>query len=247
MPAVRDASRCPQCGASVELQEEDAFVHCPFCGSLLHLGDASASHLLLQPAIDQRELPTRLTKWLDDREALGKPVDVTTRLLFFPFWNFIDGAQSKVVPAAPLLALDLERFALPSGDLKSFRADNGAAETIEPKVVPEAVMPAAAVKGARLLHLPFWEVRFALWKRSYTIWIDAAAGQVLAFELPVTSESRLDWTYGLLLFAMYAVLLFAFHRVFSPGPKLVAILIILLTAPVGLFLSRKLIALSERT
>lgn len=243
---MQDGSRCPQCGGSVELEEEDSFAHCPFCGSLLHLDGAMSTDLLLQPVIDQRELPTRLTKWLDDREALGKPAGITTRLLFFPFWNVPNGARPILVPAAPLLALDLDKFALPSGDLKSYREErNRTAENIAPTVLPEAAVPASVAKEAHLLHLPFWEVNFTLWKRSYRIWIDAASGQVLAFELPATSESRLDWTYGLLLFAMYALLLFAFHRVFSPGPKLIAILIVLLTAPIGLFLSRRLIALSE--
>ncbi len=243
---MQDGSRCPQCGGSVQLEEEDSFVHCPFCGSLLHLGDAASRDLLLQPAIDSRELPTRLTKWLDDREALGKPDGITTRLLFFPFWSFPSGTRSMIVPAAPLLALDLDKFALPSGDLKSYREErNSAAENIAPTVLPEAAVPEQLAKDARLLHLPFWEVNFTLWKRSYRIWIDAASGQVLAFQLPVTSESRLDWTYGVLLFAMYALLFFAFHRVFSYGPKVIAVLIIVLTAPVGLFLSRKLIALSE--
>ena len=243
---MQDGSRCPQCGGSVQLEEEDSFAHCPFCGSLLHLDGAVSSDLLLQPVIDQRELPTRLTKWLDDREALGKPTGITARLLFFPFWSFPNGGRPILVPAAPLLALDLDHFALPAGDLKSYREERDrVAENIAPTVLPEAAVPGEAAKEARLLHLPFWEVNFTLWKKSYRIWIDAASGQVLAFELPVTSESRLDWTYGLLLFAMYALLLFAFHRVFSPGPKLIAFLIILLTAPIGLFLSRRLIALSE--
>jgi len=244
--AVTDGSRCPQCGGSVQLQEEDSFVRCPFCGSLLQLGAAS-SNLLLQPAIDARELTTRLTKWLDDREALGKPEKVTTRLLYFPFWTVPDGSRTMMVPAAPLLVLDIEHFALPSGDLKSYQKESlGTADSVAATVLPEAAVPEAKVKEARLLHLPFWEVSFTLWKRSYRIWIDAASGQVLAFELPVTSESRLDWTYGLLLFVMYALLLFAFHRVFSPGPKIIAILLLVVTAPIGVFLSRQLISLSEK-
>ena len=61
---MQDASRCPQCGGSVQREEEDSFANCPFCGSLLHLDGVVSSDLMLQPVVDQRELPTRLTQRL---------------------------------------------------------------------------------------------------------------------------------------------------------------------------------------
>ena len=72
-----------------------------------------------------------------------------------------------------------------------------------------------ARREARLLHVPFREVGFRLWGRDYRVWFDAATGQALDFELPPTSERRLDVTYALLLLALFAAGVYGVRSLFG--------------------------------
>src|SRR5262245_52393957 len=107
---------CPQCGGKVRPEEEDAFVACEFCGSSMYLDPGLAVRHWILPATLRREnLPGFLGSWLQEREALGRPVSVSTRLLYVPFWVISQGGRTAVKPAVALLVHDLDRFSLPSG------------------------------------------------------------------------------------------------------------------------------------
>jgi len=178
------------------------FANCPACGSLLHLGGvAEIAHQRLVPVLDEAAALGHLARWLRGREVLADPKEAATRLLGFPF-RLLPG--DALIPAAPLLASNLGAFRAPAGDRVAFReGEAGPAE-----IVPASVPPAAIVvdevtrRAAKLLHVPFREVCFRLWGRDDTIWFDAATGQALDFDLPPTSERRLDVTYALLLLAL---------------------------------------------
>lgn len=192
---------CPRCGIRFDADEEGAFATCPACGSLLHLGDeAEIAHQRLVPVLDEAAALGRLARWLRDREVLADPKEVATRLLWFPFWLLPGDA---LVPAAPLLASNLGAFRAPAGDRVAFREREAGPGEIVPASVPPAAIPVdeKARRAAKLLHVPFREVRFRLWGHDYTVWFDAATGQALDFGLPPTSERRLDVTYALLLIA----------------------------------------------
>jgi hypothetical protein len=206
---------CPRCGIRFEAEEEGAFATCPACGSRLHLGDEEElAHQRLVPALDEIAFLGRFARWLRNREVLADPKEVATRLLWFPFWLLPGDA---LVPAAPLLASNLGSFHLPAGDRVAFRSGPGGSG----EVVPASVPP-AGIEGdeetrheARLLHVPFREVRFRLWGRDYTVWFDAATGQALDFDLPPTSERRLDVTYALLLLVLFAAGVYGVRTLFG--------------------------------
>jgi len=237
---------CPQCGCAFNAEEEGAFATCPSCGSKLHLASAEAiGHEILIPTLGDVETPERLGRWLKEREVTAKPKELATRLVWFPFWSLPDGA---LFPAAPLLASNLGDFRSPSGDRKAFREElTRSAEVVSASVLAASLPVTDEERSAvRLLHLPFREVKFKLFGREYRIWLDAASGQVLAFELPPTSERRLDVTYGVLLTVLFAVVLWGVRSLFGHGHGLVFGLALLVAAgPLFWLLARQAISFSE--
>lgn len=206
---------CPRCGIRFAAIEEGAFATCPACGSRLHLGgEEELAHQMLLPVLDDSAVLGRLARWLRDREILADPKEVASRLLWFPFW-LLPG--NVLVPAAPVLASNLGAFRLPAGDRVAFRrGPDGSAEVVAPSVPPAAIdVDEATREEAKLLHVPFREVRFRLWGHDYSVWFDAATGQALDFDLPPTSERRLDVTYGLLVFALFAAGVYGVRTLFG--------------------------------
>jgi hypothetical protein len=242
--------RCPQCGGEVRPEEEDAFVHCAFCGSSLYLDPGGAvRHEVLPALIARADLPGRLGRWLQDREAVGSPSNIATRLVYFPFWVLPAPQESRLVPAAPLLLQDMERFRLPSGDFKTFRDDRvTGGELVPASVLVESLVPAdeGPPKGTRLVHLPFWETGFRIASKECTVWVDAASGQVLALHAPVSSEARLDRIYSGLLATTYVALLAGFLLLFAGGVAIaLGLLLLAVAGPGALALARRAIAREE--
>jgi hypothetical protein len=169
---------------------------------------------MLLPVLDDSAVLGRLARWLRDREILADPKEASTRLLWFPFW-LLPG--NVLVPAAPILASNLGALRLPAGDRVAFRkGPDGSAEVVAPSVPPAAIdVDDSTREEAKLLHVPFREVRFRLWGHDYTVWFDAATGQALDFDLPPTSERRLDVTYGLLVFALFAAGVYGVRTLFG--------------------------------
>jgi hypothetical protein len=146
-------------------------------------------HEIFLPALKPEDLPSRLTKWLDEREAMGTPTDVASRLLFFPFWVHATRDQETLVPGAALLADGLASFKLPAGDAKSFGPDFTRLGTVLPATVARESTPfgGAPASDLRLVHVPFFEISFRLFRKTVRVWMDAVSGQVLPLDPVPTS------------------------------------------------------------
>src|ERR1700682_958398 len=168
--------RCPQCGAPARPDEADAFATCRFCGARLFLGaEPGVKHEIFLPALKPADLPARLTKWLEEREAIGAAADVASRLLFFPFWAHEAQDQEAFVPGAALLADGLASFKLPAGDAKSFGPDFTRLRTIVPATVARELTPfgGAPASEFQLVHVPFFEISFRLFRKPVRVWMEA--------------------------------------------------------------------------
>ncbi|MDL2717605.1 MAG: hypothetical protein PT977_07615 [Acidobacteriota bacterium] len=247
MTTAEEPRSCPQCGAAAARDEADAFATCGFCGARLFLGDEpGVSHELLLPAVSPEELPARLRAWLDDREALGAPRNVSSKLLFFPFWVRARAGVSDVALAAPSLADGLRDFRLPAGDAKTFSARaTGQAEVVAATVAREALPFADAPPGElRLVHVPFHEVSFNLFDRAVRVWIDAVAGQAIPLDPIPTSEANLDRAYAFLLFVLFAAAFAGFHALFR-GATARGAVFLLVAGPLILLATRGIAARME--
>ncbi len=244
--------RCPQCGGEIRLEEEDACVACRFCGSRVYVDPGQAvRHCTLALAVQHAELPPRLDRWLRSREVVGRARKVATKLVYFPFWAFSTHGRIRVVPAAPLLALGSEHLHFPAGDLKAYHDELGdKARVVPATVLLDAVLARKAPRpdgAAMLLHVPFWDTRFEIGSGKHRVWIDAAQGQVIAFSLPVSSETWRDRLYSTVMALTYAVLLLGFVFIYAgQGYTARGLLMLALGGPLGWATARLLIGRTER-
>jgi hypothetical protein len=237
---------CPQCGGVFPIREEGPFTTCPFCGSNLHLGSEQAiAHEIVLPTIPADELPGRLGRWLTAREVTALPADVSARLVWFPFWTVPDGT---VFPAAPILASNLATFRLPAGDRKAFAEEfTRSGEVTQATVLGDSLaVPDSSRASLRLIHLPFHEVRFRIFRHDFRVWFDAASGQPITFELPPASEKRLDLTYAVLLGALFCVVFWATKSVFGYGrAPLLGLAVLAAGGPLFWLVVKRAMSLSE--
>jgi len=238
--------RCPQCGAPARSEEADDFATCRFCGArLLLAAEPGVRHEVLSPALRADEMPVRLRTWLEEREALGTASDVTSRVVFVPFWSRSGGAGEAIAPAAALLSSGLDTFKLPAGDAKSFGPDLARVGTVVPVTVDrEAVFADVPLAELRLVHVPFHEVSFRLFGRTVRVLFDAVAGQALPLDPVPTSESRLDSAYAILLAILFAVAFVGFFSLFR-GQALRGLGLLVLGGPALVLATREIVVRME--
>jgi DNA-directed RNA polymerase subunit RPC12/RpoP len=253
MPEMEHARlTCPQCGGEARAGEEHAFAACPWCGSRLFLDRGRAvAHEVLLPEVGRAHLAARLGRWLSGRETLGRPRLVATRLLLFPLWVIpaTEGRAARIAVAAPLLEEPPGGLGLPAGDRKAFRADAvPGAELVPATVHLESLLQRGAEppKGARLVHVPYWEVRFRIGSQDHRVWIDAVTGGVVPLSEPQSAERRLDSAYTLLLAVTFVALLAGFLLLFQGGGRsAIGLGLLALSGPPAMAAARRLIARLE--
>lgn len=244
-----DALNCPQCGAAARPDEADAFATCRFCGARLLLGaEPGIRHDVLLAALPAGDVPARLRQWLTDREAVGRPTDVSLRLVFFPFW-VSEGRQGSVLaPAAALLSEGLASFRLPAGDVKSFDAEAQPREAVVPATIAKDAISfgEVPVSELRLVHVPFFDVSFQLFARPCRVLLDAVAGQALPLVAIPTSEAALDRAYAVLLAVLFGIAFAGFHFVFR-GLLARGAVLLLVAGPLVVLVTREIVVRMEET
>lgn len=219
--------KCTQCGGQVPIQEDTAFVRCPFCETALYVEtDRTVSHQYVPAGLAEKDLEVYLKRQLAQYEYVGSVELKKRRLAFFPFWRFdLPTGKSIAVPAGIAPYDDLRRLKMPAGSYKLF--DPAALEpheVIEPAVLLEDAAEEARAEcgneevkftGAALVHLPFFLYTYAAGSREFAAMTDAAAGQTYADEWPAGAQKNKDRTLGLI--AALCVFLFLLEAALLPN------------------------------
>jgi hypothetical protein len=153
-----------------------------------------------------------------------------------------------LAPASALLSEGLSSFRFPAGDARSFGADMVRRGNVTPVTIALESVPFgnALPSVLRLVHLPFFEVSFVLFGKPIRVWLDAVAGQVLPFGPIPTSETRLDRTFAVLLFALFAIAFAGFYSLFRGFTNRGALLL-LVVGPLLMLATRQVIVRMEET
>jgi len=200
--------KCPQCGAPIAPDEDDALLNCAFCGTRIFL-DASHAvrHFLIEPILDGGKASEAIGRWLKNREVVGTVTVRASELVFFPMWQITAGASDRLVPGAGALFAGLDKVEIPAGDRKLFstervRGPRGeAARCVEATVPLEAALKRLSVDDApaRLVHVPLHLVTYACHGVDYTAAVDACSAAIYPFTVPRSSEGSIDAKFAGLL------------------------------------------------
>ncbi len=244
---------CPERGRDARLEGADRQFG---ASSFVVEPRAVDRHQLIRAVIERQELPGRLGRWLQDIEAIGRPTNISTRLLFFPFWAIPDGPGTRVEPAAAWIHPGPRLPSLPSGDVETFRDDLVGSADLVPTTVPLSLVAArtkpletrrGAAAKARLVHVPFWEISYRIRGIGHLVWIDAAAGQVLPLSIPPSSERWLDCAYAAVMAGTFLAIFSGFLAITSRSAPAVLLGLALLAGggPAGWWAARRLICRTE--
>ncbi len=245
--------RCINCGALIDIDPDIDFFHCPYCGSGLYLAHrGTVQHLLLKPhrAPSMQEVRKRMTSWFKEREIPPKFNLKSFSLLYIPFWirrkpdgrEEIDLATSRIVFTG-------KNFHVPSGDFIPF--DKNAVppeyEIIVPDIDLESLQEAEGKDidetskkeretSSRLIHIPFSEVSYKMYRREYSLLMDINSEQIFADTMPPSASGIISSALTFTTIGLF-VLFFALCSLI-PNPQSRLILTLLLCVPAYFLVDR---------
>ena len=174
--------RCPQCGAQLQVAEQELHPTCPYCGTAFLLdGPVAARHLVVPFVYRRRGLLRIAGDYLVRMGfARGGAAPVNTdgteiQTFFFPYRR---GASGETHAAFETHVPELAAFSIPGSDLKIF----------DPKwmeagdVVMEPTVGELGPDEA-LIHYPFARLSLGQGDADLVLWLDAGLGRVVAANL----------------------------------------------------------------
>lgn len=222
---------CSQCGADLDVLEDDYFIDCPYCNTSLYLkAHKSFPHYIVSTSLQGKHIRQIIRDFNIRFNIKAEIKKYDTELFYFPFWKveFTEPSQHflTIQPAMGSPFMWLNSFSLPGADLKFYsekylnkddrvvEASKSYTELTEGLVSSKGAINKRAIKGS-LIHYPFMRVNFTYEQREFSLWIDAAHRQLIAFE-PELPPPSLKRNFSRKLF-IYSIVLFLLEGIVIPG------------------------------
>jgi hypothetical protein len=210
---------CPQCRAPVPVVNDHPYLSCEHCTAALFLDLSDyLLHVYARPRLDKRGVQAALRGALQSSEVRGKLDRLEAELVYLPYFLF---ATSHGVRSVPGIALEGRALAWnPKADSSGLEAYD-AASTKGTIIMPTAsVVDARAQLGepskeARLVHVPFYRVRYSNGDKPYSAVVNALDGSVSAGVLPPASSHAVTKSY--MTWAGLAFGVFVLEAALLPG------------------------------
>ena len=227
--------KCTQCGADVDVLQDETFIECPFCSSALYLDKKKVVfHYVVANNFKPNEAEGNLKRWMAGNHTvkdLDKKAQITkTSFYYFPIWLFKtkDGSSDKIYiqPAASTSISEIKKISVPAGALKFYeKGQYNEEELIQPDVLYDSAkawlqgagINLDTISEAALVHVPVYQFYYAFNNHSYTAVVEASSGMVYANIYPAKSEAPFRILFGLSI-AVYLfttiicyILAFALH------------------------------------
>lgn len=195
---------CSQCGGPVPLEDGVSFVTCGHCRVPLVVDVGRLLvHCVIRPVVRDRDVRGVIERWLRQNEVFGDPVTQEPVLEFRPYYVLTgaDGLRTTVEAAPDLESPDraAAKAAIDVGRVEPFLPDAlGAGEAILPVLLLGDVAAAldesegAGASQVRLVHIPFWRLRYRVDGAQYTAVVDGVLGEPAALALPPGRAAVLD-------------------------------------------------------
>ena len=185
--------RCANCAAQIDLERDDAFLRCPYCGSTLYLDRAQTfRRFTLPPAVSKTRAADLLAGELAAQELPRLPLRNCEGALL-PFWGVRGVEMQETIPAFSPVPPGLHEFRLPSAgavpdaerEEEGFRREScseSASATWEGRT---------DVSSFGLYFVPFYAISYGDGGQAYTAWVDAVSGRVCLSQTPPPLTDRI--------------------------------------------------------
>jgi len=223
--------KCSQCGVSLDVLEDEYFIDCPYCNTSLYLiSHQSFPHYIVPASLEDKHIRQIIRDFNIRFNFKADIKKYDSELFYFPFWKieFTDPSQHflTIQPAMESPFEWLNSFSLPGADLKFYseRYLNKNDRVVEPsKSYLELLNESESFMGeinkreikGSLIHYPFIRANFTFEQRDFSLWIDAAHRQLIAFE-PELPPPSLKRNFSRKLF-IYSAAFFMLEGIIIPG------------------------------
>jgi hypothetical protein len=193
--------RCPQCGGSLEPDEGQIFLTCPFCASAVFLDKTRVVfHWVLRPTLDEAAARAALHRWMAGNETvkdLDRKASVTSiEFAYFPLWLVESDGRNRLEPAAATSVSELRHLKLPAGDLIPYSEDLDPT-SVAPTVPLEAMLtwtstaegPGSPPRRISLVHVPLFSFHYTFGDRPYLAVVEGVSGRAFANLFPAKAEA----------------------------------------------------------
>jgi DNA-directed RNA polymerase subunit RPC12/RpoP len=207
--------KCTQCGADVNVQQDETFIECPFCSSALFLDKSKVVfHYVIANNFKPNEAEGNLKRWMAGNHTvkdLDKKAQMAkTSFYYFPVWYFktqdSTGDKIYIQPAATTSVSEIKKIPIPAGALKFYeKSQYNDQDMVEPDVLYDSAkswlqssgIDLNTVKEAALVHIPFYQFYYSFNNHTYTALVEASSGEVYANIFPAKSEAPFRILFGL--------------------------------------------------
>jgi DNA-directed RNA polymerase subunit RPC12/RpoP len=225
--------KCTQCGADVDVQQDETFIECPYCQSSLFLDKRKVVfHYVIANNFKPNEAEGNLKRWMAGNHTvkdLDKKSQITkTSFYYFPVWYFKTKDQSAgdkiyIEPAASTSVSEIKKLDIPAGALKFYeKTQYNESEMIQPDVLYDSAqkwlqdsgVDLNSVSEAALVHIPLYQFYYNFNNHSYTSLVEASSGEVYANIYPAKSEAPFRILFGLSIAAFIITSILCFVLAF---------------------------------
>jgi DNA-directed RNA polymerase subunit RPC12/RpoP len=207
--------KCTQCGADVDVLQDETFIECPFCSSALYLDKKKVVfHYVVANNFKPNEAEGNLKRWMAGNHTvkdLDKKATISkTSFYYFPIWLFktkdSSGDKLFIQPAASTSISEIKKISVPAGALKFYeKGQYNEDELIQPDVLFDSAqawlkdsgVDLSNVSEAALVHVPVYQFYYSFNNHSYTAVVEASSGMVYANIYPAKSEAPFRILFGL--------------------------------------------------
>jgi hypothetical protein len=214
---------CPQCAGENQIQADEKFIECSFCGSAIYIDKSKVvTHYVVNSNFKQQEAEGNLRRWMAGNfqvKDLDKLAQISNiEFFYFPLWYFKvslpTGDVNYIQPGTSTAISEIKKLNIPAGNLKVYnKTDFNEQEFIQPDVLIDSAKNWLKETGVDinylaetdLVHIPLFKFTYAFENKQYTAYVEASSGMVYANQWPAKSETPYRLMFGVSI-AVYAIM-----------------------------------------
>jgi len=223
---------CPQCGGENNIQADEKFLECEFCGSSVFVDKRKVvNHFVVKSNFTKENAEGNLRRWMagnfhvKDLDKLAQISQVS--FYYFPLWYFktkdAQGDKIHLQPAHSISISEIKNIKIPAGSLRPFHKNEFTEkEFVEADVLYDSAKSWLSQSGvsedtiseSSLVHVPFYHFYYTYKGQQYSALVEASSGMVYANIWPAKSETPFKLLFGAAIFVFAVASLISYAASF---------------------------------